>query len=69
MMEANGCGVDREPDDRYFAAVSVSGAATQVGLHSWWCSWALSLDFRGENSRSDLYWLYLTMADLYSSPC
>jgi hypothetical protein len=30
MTEANGCGVDREPDDRYFAAVSVSGAATQV---------------------------------------
>jgi hypothetical protein len=35
------------------------------GISSWWCSWTPSLDFAGENARSNFRWLYLTMTDLY----
>jgi hypothetical protein len=30
--------------------------------------WTPILDFRDENPRSDLHWMYLAMADFYSSP-
>ena len=45
--------------------------ATQGGLLLGGALWAQSLDFQGENLRSDLHWLYLylAMADFYSSPC
>ena len=64
-----GCGEDCEPDDWCFAAVSVRGGGNTVGLLLGGALWAQSLDFRGENLRSDLHWLYLAVAELYSSPC
>jgi hypothetical protein len=64
-----GCGEDCGPDDRCFAAVSASRGDNIAGLLLGGALWAQSLDFRGENLRSDLHWLYLAMADLYSSPC
>jgi hypothetical protein len=38
-------------DDSCFAAVSASGA----GIRFWWCSWAPSIDFRGDNPRFDIF--------------
>ena len=52
-----------------FVAVLSSGVATQGGLLLGGVLWAQSFDFRGENPRSDLHWLYLAMTDRYSYPC
>jgi hypothetical protein len=43
-----GCGEDRVPNDRCFAAVLASGGGNTGRLRSWWCFWALSPDFRGK---------------------
>jgi hypothetical protein len=61
-----GGGEDFESND-FFCSSRQAGAVTQ-GLFSWWCSWESSLDFRGENPRCELRWLYLAMTGLYWSP-
>jgi hypothetical protein len=43
-----------------------AGAVTQGGFILGGALWAPSLDFWGENPRSDIYWLYLAMTDLYA---
>ena len=64
-----GYGEDCEPDDRCFEAVSANWCGNTGGLLLGGFLWAQSPDFRGENPRSDLHWLYLAMTDRCSSPC
>jgi hypothetical protein len=60
---------DCVPDDRCFAAGLARGGGNSGDFVLGGVLRAPSLDFRGENPRSDLHWLYLIMTNIFLDEC